>query len=140
MRGIMVLLLGVGLLGAYGWWTKGETQADAATAVTQGFVPVEMPAGAPQGAVLVLAPPNCPSEEARRAEILVRELRRQGITVVEHDSMSFEIVNPTPEQRTGVENAVAVFQAGAPAVFVRGMGMSNPTAAQVVALLRGAKS
>src|SRR5687767_1551205 len=102
MRAIVVLMLGLGLFGGYRWWTQGAAEADAAEAVTQGFVPVEMPASVPRGAVLVLAPPNCPSEEAQRAEALVRDLRRQGIRVVEDDDMSFEIVNPTQEQRTGV--------------------------------------
>lgn len=141
MRFIGLLLLVAGLAGGYHWW-KGRS-ADASESVgtnPNGFVSVEMPSGAARNAVLILAPPNCPSDEARRAEALAAELDRQGIPVVRGDSMSFELVDPTDEQVAGANRAVAVFNQGAPAVFINGMAMSNPTPAQAIAEYRRTRS
>jgi hypothetical protein len=99
-----------------------------------------MPEGSARNAVLILTPPSCPSDEAERAEALARELTRNGIPVVKSGSMSFTIQNPTSEQEAGVKRAVAVFNEGAPAVFVNGMAMSNPTASQTIAEYRRLKS
>jgi hypothetical protein len=132
MRLLTVILLLAGLFGAYRWW-DGNSNSNSnldGIANQNGFVPVQMPDGAPEHSVLILAPPNCPSDEAQRAEALVQHLTEQGIPVTRGSSISFDIMNPTAEQRAGVERAVAVFNVGAPAVFINGMAMSNPTAAQ----------
>ena len=137
MRLLKILIVLACLFGAYRWWDGEERSRELEAIASQnGFVPVEMPMGAPAHTVLVLAPPNCPSEEAKRAEALVRALTDQGVPVKQDSAMSFEITNPTDEQEAGVERAVAVFNRGAPAVFVNGMGMSNPTAAQTIAEYR----
>jgi len=137
MRLLKILIVLACLFGAYRWWDGKERSRELEAIASQnGFVPVEMPMGAPAHTVLVLSPPNCPSEEAKRAEALVRALTDQGVPVKQDSAMSFEITNPTDEQEAGVERAVAVFNRGAPAVFVNGMGMSNPTAAQTIAEYR----
>lgn len=137
MRLLKILIVLACLFGAYRWWDGKERSRELETIASQnGFVPVEMPMGAPAHTVLVLAPPNCPSDEAKRAEALVRALTDQGVPVKQDSAMSFEITNPTDEQEAGVERAVAVFNSGAPAVFINGMGMSNPTAAQTIAEYR----
>ena len=137
MRLLKILIVLACLFGAYRWWDGKERSRELEAIASQnGFVPVEMPMGAPAHTVLVLSPPNCPSEEAKRAEALVRALTDQGVPVKQDSAMSFEITNPTDEQEAGVERAVAVFNRGAPAVFVSGMGMSNPTAAQTIAEYR----
>lgn len=139
MRVLTVVVLLAGLFGAYRWW-DGRAAAAAVAANQNGFVPVQMPDGAPARSVLVLAPPDCPSAEAQRAEALVRDLAGQGIPVTRDSAISFNIVDPTPEQRRGVERAVAVFNRGAPAVFIDGMAMSNPSAAQAAAEYRRTKA
>jgi len=137
MRLLNILIVLACMFGAYRWWDGKERSRELEAIASQnGFVPVEMPMGAPAHTVLVLSPPNCPSEEAKRAEALVRALTDQGVPVKQDSAMSFEITNPTDEQEAGVERAVAVFNRGAPAVFVNGMGMSNPTAAQTIAEYR----
>jgi len=137
MRLLKILIVLACLFGAYRWWDGKERSRELEAIASQnGFVPVEMPMGAPAHTVLVLAPPNCPSDEAKRAEALVRALTDQGVPVKQDSAMSFEITNPTDAQKAGVERAVAVFNRGAPAVFVNGMGMSNPTAAQTIAEYR----
>ncbi|SBV35253.1 conserved hypothetical protein [uncultured Stenotrophomonas sp.] len=89
--------------------------------------------------VLVLAPPNCPSEQAQRAEALIRELTDIGIPVKRGSSFAFDLENPTREQRAAVDRTVKVFKQGAPAVFINGMGMSNPSTSQVVAVYRSTR-
>jgi hypothetical protein len=137
MRLLKILIVFACLFGGYRWWVGKQHSSELEALLSQGgFVPVEMPQGAPAHAVLVLAPPNCPSEEAQRAEALVQALTNNGVPVKKASGMSFEITNPTDEQKAGVERAVAVFNRGAPAVFVGGMGISNPTAAQAIAEYR----
>lgn len=139
MRILVILLLFCGLYGAYQWWQDRSPSIEVA-ASSNGFVPVEMPAGVGRNSVLVLAPRNCPSEQAQRTEALVQALARQGIAVVRGDSFSFDAADPTPEQMAGMDRAVEVFRRGAPAVFVNGMAMSNPTAAQTIAEYRATRS
>ena len=47
-----------------------------ALADSNGFVPVQMPDGAPRDTVLILAPVNCPSDGAKRADALADHLRK----------------------------------------------------------------
>lgn len=130
---LLTFLLLLACVGAYRWWDGQGGNNGGHVANQNGFVPVQMPDGAPQRVVLVLAPPDCPSDEAQRADSLARHLSAQGIPVRKGSSISFNVVNPTADQRAGVERAVAVFNRGAPAVFVNGMAMANPTPAQVIA-------
>ncbi|MGH8052559.1 MAG: hypothetical protein ACREP4_01335 [Stenotrophomonas sp.] len=138
MRLWMILLLALGLLGGYNWWSKREPAHSTAIATASGnvssidgFIPVEMPGNTPRNTVLVLAPANCPSEQAQRAEALIQALQGQGIPVTRGNSIDFNITNPSAEQRAAVDRTVEVFKQGAPAVFINGMGMSNPSFAQV---------
>ena len=141
MRILMVVLLAVARYGAYNWWQDRSAAADlAARTSPNGFVPVEMPGGVARNTVLVLAPRNCPSEQAQRTEALVAELTGQGVPVMRGDSFEFDVADPTREQMAGIDRAVEVFQRGAPAVFVNGMAMSNPTAAQTLAEYRSTKT
>ena len=102
MRIVLWLAIAASLYGGWQWWQDRPGAALAGIEPSpNGFVPVEMPSGAPRNAVLVLAPPNC-----------------------------------TAEQRRGVDLAIDVFNQGAPAVFINGMAMSNPSVDQAVAEYR----
>lgn len=133
-----ILLIALGLAGGLNWWLKrpaADGTSPAVTTVNAGeFVPVEMPGSTQRNTVLVLAPPNCPSERAQRADALVRALQDRGIPVTRGSSVDFTLTNPTAEQRAAVDRTVAVLRQGAPAVFVNGMGMSDPSFAQVAAI------
>ena len=137
VRLIQLLIVAAALYGAYQWW-QGRDHHDGAVAgpSPNGFVAVEMPAGTGRNTVLVLAPANCPSDQAQRTEALVQALAREGIPVKRGTGFSFDVGNPTAEQVAGIDRAVDVFKQGAPAVFVNGMAMSNPSAAQAVAEYR----
>ncbi|AOH37209.1 hypothetical protein BGP89_13340 [Luteimonas sp. JM171] len=138
MRIVLWLAIAASLYGGWQWWQDRPGAALAGIAPSpNGFVPVEMPSGAPRNAVLVLAPPNCPSEQARRAESLVAALTSQGIPVRRASGIDYSFNDgPTAEQRRGVDRAIDVFNQGAPAVFINGMAMSNPSVDQAVAEYR----
>ncbi len=143
MRLLVPILMACALYGAWDWWHERGPGAAAATAAMtsdNGFVPVEMPGGTPRNAVLVLAPRNCPSEQAHRTEALVAALGRAGVPVVRGDGFSFDVANPTREQMQAMDRTVEVFKRGAPAVYVNGMGMSNPSAAQAIAEYRATRA
>jgi len=63
----------------------------------------------------------------------VATLSREGIPVARGSSFAFDVVDPSAEQRAGIQRAIEVFQQGAPAVFVNGMAMSDPSATQTIA-------
>ncbi|WP_101926482.1 MULTISPECIES: hypothetical protein [Luteimonas] len=136
MRILTLVLLAAACYGGFQWWQERRADDALATASPNGFVPVEMPSGVPGDVVLVLAPPNCPSDQAQRAETLIAELGRAGIPVRRGSGFSFSVDDPSAEQRAGIDRAVAVFQRGAPAVFVNGMAMSDPSPLQTIAEYR----
>ena len=138
MRILLWLAVAASLYGGWQWWQDraGPSFANVEPS-PNGFVPVEMPDGAPRNAVLVLAAPNCPSDQARRAEALISALSSQGIPVQRGSGINYNFSSmPSAEQRQRVDRAVQVFNQGAPAVFINGMAMSNPSAEQAVAEYR----
>ena len=138
MRILLFLAIAASLYGGWQWWQDRSGPAYANVEPSpNGFVPVQMPDGAPRNAVLVLAAPNCPSEQAQRAEALVAALTSQGIPVRRGSGIGYSFSSPpTAEQREGVDRAIHVFNQGAPAVFINGMAMSNPTAEQAASEYR----
>ena len=98
---------------------------------------MEMPSVMQRTPVFVLAPPNCPSDQAKRAEALIRELGNAGIPVKRESGIAFDIENPTDEQMRDIDRAIAVFKRGAPVVYVNGLAMSNPSTEQTIAAYRG---
>lgn len=119
---------------AFHWWQdyKMENHPDAQLSAN-GFVSTAMPASATKNSVLILAPVNCPSEAAQRANALSERLTRMGVPNVRGDSYSLNISNPTKDEKAAVERAVAVLNGEIPAVFINGMGKANPTADEVLA-------
>lgn len=147
---VMLLLAAGGA--AYHHWHKPDVAQDtdgatvnarvSATAnamaheASRGFVPAAMPSGFRHGVVVVLAPENCPSEDAQRAASLASDLERKGIRVQRSSSFSAEATNPTAQQRERLNRSVAILNGPIPAVFVNGMGKSNPSVDDVVAQLQ----
>lgn len=134
------LIVGVLVGAGYFWWNgRGNDLADAEKS-PNGFVAAVMPDGVPPDTVVILAPVNCPSDAAQRADALAAELGSKGIRTIRSSSYSSEIAEPTDAQQAGLERAVAVMNGTIPAVFVNGMAKANPTAADVVAEYRLTKS
>ena len=128
------LFVVIGIAGFAAHWWKGNHAAHGPANEARGpggFVQVAMPDGAAKNAVVILAPLNCPEEGARRADDLADKLSRRGITVVRSASYSTNITNPTDAQKADLDRAVQVLNGEVPAVFVNGMGKSNPSAEEV---------
>jgi hypothetical protein len=121
------------------WHGHAQRHAELAMAQAQaqpspnGFVATAMPEGAAADTVLVLAPVNCPSQAARRADALARKLTEMHIPNQRSNRFALRVSNPTPEQRNAMQSATDVLRGEIPAVFINGMGKSNPTAEEVVA-------
>jgi hypothetical protein len=105
----------------------------AAEPSPNGFVATAMPEGAQANTVLILAPVNCPSKAAQRADALSRKLTEMSIPNKRGNSFSLKINNPTREQQAGMKRAGNVLGGEIPAVFINGMGKSNPSAEEVAA-------
>ncbi|TAK90384.1 MAG: hypothetical protein EPO06_08895 [Burkholderiaceae bacterium] len=138
---ILKMLMLVGVLGlGYHFWSGHQnssfkqTQAMAhAEPSPNGFIPTAMPEAARQNTVLILAPLNCPSAAAKRADALAEALTRRGIPNTRGASFAAHIQNPTEEDKASLTRASTVLSGEIPAVFINGMGKSNPSADDVAA-------
>lgn len=131
---LQVMVIGaVVVVGGAHLWQGHQRAAVAreleALADSNGFVPVQMPDGAPPDTVLILAPINCPSAAAKRADALAASLSALGIPNVRRNSYS--IARVTPDMQTGIKNAVALRDGEIPLVMLNGKGKANPTAEEV---------
>lgn len=101
-----------------------------ALADSNGFVPVQMPDGVPRDTVLILAPMNCPSDAAKRADTLAARLSAIGIPNVRRNNYS--IARVTPDEMPGIRHAAALRdQEQIPLVMINGKGKGNPTVDEV---------
>jgi hypothetical protein len=121
------------LTGGYRLWQGHERTVEArelhALADSNGFVPVQMPDGSPRDTVLILAPLNCPSAGAKRADALAARLTALGIPNARRNQYSISSV--TPDQQAGIKHAFAVMNGEIPAVMFNGRGKANPTAEEI---------
>src|SRR5579862_5701506 len=95
-----------------------------------GFVPVVTAAGAPRDTAVILAPLNCPSTQAKRADAIATELRQIGIPVSRSNSYSARITDPA--QMPLLSRTNAVLGGEVPIVIINGMAKANPTVDEVV--------
>ena len=85
--------------------------------------------------VTVMTPPNCPSEEAQRAQALVGSLHAAGIPCVMKQDIGYTFNNPEDFERVKKHTA----NIPNPLVLVRGWAKGNPTVDQVIAEYRAGK-
>lgn len=132
----------IGLVGyGYHWWNgKSAAETDARLNSPVGFVSAVMPDGVRPNTVIILAPQNCPSDEAQRADTLASRLTRAGIPNTRSSSYEANIADPTKEQQAAVQRAVNVINGEVPAVFVNGMAKANPSFDEVVSEYRRTRS
>lgn len=131
MRTLKVLAAIAALaIGVHVWHGRhGLTRDMLALADSNGFVPVQMPDGSARDTVLILAPVNCPSDGAKRADALSSRLRELGIPNIR--SSQYSVSGLTQGNREGVKRAFAVMNGQVPAVMLNGRGKANPTADEV---------
>jgi hypothetical protein len=139
MSGLRLLLIGlIAVGGAVRLWHSHERALSArelvALADSNGFVPVQMPDGAARDTVLILAPLNCPSAGAKRAEALAARLSALGIPNVRTNQ--YAISATTRDMQSGIKHAAAIMNGEIPAVMINGRGKANPTADEVATEFR----
>lgn len=127
----LVTLLLVGALCGAIWWKSGASLASPRGSSTTEWLAVPAPAGADPKRALIVAAPNCPRAESKRAVALARELAAQQIPCAQTGTVSFAITSDTDAKRLE-----QVMSAGAPIVFINGKAKSNPSTAEVVAEFR----
>lgn len=139
---LLKFLIVIGLAGyGYHWWSgKSAVEREARATSPTGFVSVAMPDGARTNTVIILAPLNCPSDAAQRADSLASQLTQAGIPNTRSNSYSASIADPTTEQTAAIQRAVKVIKGEVPAVFVNGMAKANPSFDEVVSEYRRTKS
>ena len=132
-----IALAVIGGLAVQMWRGHGHPAATFGTAGAEaspnGFVATTMPEGSSADTVLILAPVHCPSKAAQRADALARKLTDMGIPNKRGNSFSLHVPNPTAEQISAMKRTEAVLGGEIPAVFINGMGKSNPTADEIAA-------
>jgi hypothetical protein len=137
MNAPKALLLFVVIAGSVLAWHAREHSVAArelqALADGEGFIPVQMPVGAPPDTVVIIAPINCPSAGAQRAKALHDQLTARGIPNILTNQYS---AVPTAENREGLEHALALRDGEIPVVMVNGLGSNNPTLDDVIAEYR----
>jgi hypothetical protein len=135
----VLLLVGLVGFGFYLWDGSKAPKTIASAESVRGFSPMMMPVGAIANTVLILAPENCSSAAAERADRLAAQLSELGIPNRRRSKVSFIVQNPTEAARAAVQRADAVLRGEIPAVFINGMGMANPGVDDVVAAYRSTR-
>jgi hypothetical protein len=133
---LLVLALGVG---GHHMWTRYHTAKAPAEVFESSpgpFLHTAMPGDAKANTVLILAPVNCPSKAAKRADALAAQLTQMGIPNSRGNSFQLHVRSPSPEVQADMQRAGQILQGEIPAVFVNGMGKSNPSAEEVAAVYR----
>ncbi len=136
MTRLAQLLLILALVGGgYQWWKSHERASFErkvlASANHNGFVPVEMPDGAPANTVVILAPLNCPREAGQRAEALAKRLTEMGIPNLKTNHYSVQDVRL--ERFDALNRTAVILRGEIPIVMINGRGKANPTIDQVTA-------
>jgi len=134
MRLLKLAVLVCAVAVAYHYWRKHHPpDADAYAAVPSsanknGFVELAPNNNAPLGLVLIVAPPDCPSDEARRADELQELLAAEGIPSRRTETLGFAF-----EGTEDVDQFNLIMTGKMPVVFVNGRAKNDPRVAEIVA-------
>jgi len=135
MKRIVVLVLLGAIVTSYQWWQKRDTLTAHLNA--NGFVDIaSQPQGAKAGVVLIITTPNCPSDIARRAEQLFKELSDENIPVVRTSQIAFEFTEPSDRQKQGLKRFNQLIKRGQPVVILGEHAAANPRVTQIIAQYR----
>jgi hypothetical protein len=85
--------------------------------------------------VTIMSPPNCPSDEARRAQALAESLKAVGIPCELKQEIGFTFTNPDDVARVNKSMA----NLATPLVLVRGWAKGNPSAQDVIVQFQAGK-
>jgi hypothetical protein len=101
---------------------------------TNGFVPVQTPAGTAPNTVLILAALNCPSAAARRADTMAKQL--SDMRIPNNRANSYSLAITSREQLPLLQQTSMVLGGEIPVVIINGMAKANPTVDEVAAEYR----
>ena len=136
-------ILVVAIIGAAGYqaWHRHKAAAEEVdnTPSAGAFVSVEMPDGAQRNKVVILAPLNCPSDAAKRADALSARLTEMGIPNERSNTYALHYNTTSAETQVRIRHTQDVLGGKIPAVFVNGLGKDNPSADEVVAVYRSSQ-
>ena len=143
---IVWILIVVGIAGGgYNEWKQhhgntiqdgNKVQVGSRTVISEnGFASLPPVNGQTSRKVYVLAPENCPSEAAKRADRLAADLSRKGIPVERISRARFSF---SSQLESNVQTRMSEIMEGPlPIVFADGRAKSNPSLDEVVAEFRG---
>ena len=92
-----------------------------------GFLPLPKPDAAVSGKVLIIAPPNCPSDAGVRADTLEHALSAAGVDYVRTGSVGFSTAS-----EKDVDRLNSVMSGELPIVFVGGLAKNNPDVSEII--------
>jgi hypothetical protein len=107
----------------------GASAATEVRASANGFVSLPAPFTGPADRLLVLAPPNCPSEEGRRADELVRQLNLDGFPCSRSGNASVASGREPTEAEMSRLNTIML--GPLPIVFINGRARNNPSISEI---------
>ena len=135
----IIALLAVAGLARYGWQQYHAHEVEASVSGSS-FVDVVQPDGFPARGVVIMAPENCPSEQAQNAEALFEKLKQAGVPVTKSSEFSISPAGDlTGDVRAAMDRTMAVAQGKVPIVFIGKRGKANPSFDEVVAEYRSQK-
>jgi len=133
---IIKLFILIGVLGGlYKIWGIYQFE-DMMAPGPNGFVSVVMPTNSENNFVLILAPANCSSEAAARAYDLAKQLTEKGIPNVLSDRYK---INHTETQKKAMDRTIVILEGETPNVFINGLGQSNPSLDDIIAVYERTK-
>lgn len=139
--GRLLLIVAVGVAGVVHLWHVHQRSIIdrelSAVSDSNGFVPIVMGAGTPSDTAVILAPLNCPSAQAQRAEAMATQLSQMGIPVKRSNNYSATIHNP--DQMPLLSRTNDVLGGEVPIVIINGMAKANPTVDEVAVEFRRGK-
>jgi hypothetical protein len=94
-----------------------------------GFAPLPEPFVGPTDRLVILAPPNCPSEQGRRADELVNQLTADGIPCSRAAGANIRADRDATKDELDRLNSVMLGEL--PLVFINGRAKNNPDLADV---------
>jgi len=108
--------------------TAGGANAKDPGLSAAGFFLVSRDAGSNSN-VIIMTVPNCPSDEAARAQMLQSSLLSAGIPCEMRQDISFNFTDPSDFERVNKYTSGGIAN---PVVIVRGWAKGNPTAEDVI--------
>jgi hypothetical protein len=135
---LLIALAGAG--GVHLWHVHERSVIDRellAAGDSNGFVAIVTPPESPADTAVILAPVNCPSAQAKRADAMATQLSQMGIAISRSNHYSAIIHNR--DQMPLLTRTNDVLGGEIPIVIINGMAKANPTVDEVAAEFRRGK-